>query len=37
VGIFSMGSAQLLFIDIIGECIGAINTKGTRRPLFVEW
>ena len=32
-----MGSAQLLFIDIIGECIGAINTEVTKRPLVVEW
>ena len=36
VGIFFLGSVQLLFIGIIGEYIGAIYTKVTKRPLVVE-
>ena len=35
-GIFFLGSVQLLFIGIIGEYIGAIHTKVTKRPLVVE-
>ena len=36
VGLFFMGSVQLLFIGILGEYIGAIHTKVTKRPLVVE-
>lgn len=36
VGLFFIGSVQLLFIGIVGEYIGAIHTKVTRRPLVVE-
>lgn len=36
VGLFFLGSVQLLFIGIIGEYIGAIHTKVTKRPLVVE-
>lgn len=36
VGIFFLGSVQLLFIGILGEYIGAIHTKVSKRPLVVE-
>jgi glycosyltransferase involved in cell wall biosynthesis len=36
VGLFFIGSVQLLFIGILGEYIGAIYTKVTKRPLVVE-
>jgi polyisoprenyl-phosphate glycosyltransferase len=36
VGLFFMGSVQLFFIGILGEYIGAIHTKVTKRPLVVE-
>ena len=36
VGLFFIGSVQLLFIGILGEYIGAIHTKVTKRPLVVE-
>lgn len=36
VGLFFLGSVQLLFIGILGEYIGAIHTKVTKRPLVVE-
>ena len=36
IGIFFLGAVQLLFIGIIGEYIGAIHTKVTKRPLVVE-
>lgn len=36
VGLFFIGSVQLFFIGVIGEYIGAIHTKVTRRPLVVE-
>jgi len=36
VGLFFMGSVQMLFIGILGEYIGAIHTKVTKRPLVVE-
>jgi glycosyltransferase involved in cell wall biosynthesis len=36
VGIFFLGSVQLLFIGVLGEYIGAIHTKVTKRPLVVE-
>jgi glycosyltransferase involved in cell wall biosynthesis len=36
VGLFFLGSVQLLFIGILGEYIGAIYTKINKRPLVVE-
>lgn len=36
VGLFMLASIQLLFIGIIGEYIGAIYTKISRRPLVSE-
>jgi glycosyltransferase involved in cell wall biosynthesis len=36
VGIFFLGSVQLLFIGILGEYIGAIHTRVHKRPLVVE-
>ena len=36
VGLFFLGSVQLLFIGILGEYIGSIHTKVTKRPLVVE-
>lgn len=36
IGLFFLGSVQLLFIGIIGEYLGAIHTRVTRRPLVVE-
>jgi len=36
VGVFFFGSVQLFFIGILGEYIGAIHTKVTKRPLAVE-
>lgn len=36
IGLFFFASVQLFFIGIIGEYIGAIYTKVTRRPLVVE-
>jgi len=36
VGLFFLGSVQLLFIGILGEYIGAIHTKVGKRPLVVE-
>lgn len=36
VGLFFLGSVQLFFIGIIGEYIGAIHTKVSKRPLVVE-
>lgn len=36
VGLFFLGSVQIFFIGILGEYIGAINTKLTKRPLVVE-
>ena len=36
VGLFFLGSVQLLFIGILGEYIGAIYTKINNRPLVVE-
>ena len=36
VGLFFLGSVQLLFIGILGEYIGAIYTKISKRPLVVE-
>jgi polyisoprenyl-phosphate glycosyltransferase len=36
VGLFFLGAVQLFFIGILGEYIGAIHTKVTKRPLVVE-
>lgn len=36
IGLFFLGSVQLLFIGIIGEYIGEILTRVTKRPLVVE-
>ena len=36
VGLFFLGSVQLCFIGILGEYIGAVHTKVTKRPLVVE-
>jgi len=36
VGLFFLGSVQLMFIGILGEYIGAIHTKVTKHPLVVE-
>jgi glycosyltransferase involved in cell wall biosynthesis len=36
VGLFFLGSIQLLSIGILGEYIGSIHTKVTKRPLVVE-
>jgi glycosyltransferase involved in cell wall biosynthesis len=36
IGLFFLGSVQLFFIGIIGEYIGAIHTKVTKRPLVIE-
>lgn len=36
IGVFFLGSVQLLFIGIIGEYIGAIHTKVTNRPHVIE-
>ena len=36
IGIFFLGSVQLLFLGVIGEYIGAIYTQVLHRPLVVE-
>lgn len=36
VGFFFFGAVQLMFIGILGEYIGAVHTKITRRPMVVE-
>jgi len=36
IGLFFLGGVQLIFLGIIGEYIGAVHTKVTRRPLVVE-
>ena len=36
IGLFFFASVQLFFIGIIGEYIGSIHTKVTKRPLVVE-
>jgi glycosyltransferase involved in cell wall biosynthesis len=36
VGLFFIGSVQLLFIGILGEYIGAIHTRVNKRPLVIE-
>jgi glycosyltransferase involved in cell wall biosynthesis len=36
IGLFFFASVQLFFIGIIGEYIGAIHTRVTKRPLVIE-
>ena len=36
IGLFFMGSVQLLFLGIVGEYIGAIYTQVMKRPLVIE-
>jgi polyisoprenyl-phosphate glycosyltransferase len=36
IGLFFAASVQLFFVGILGEYIGAIHTRVTRRPLVVE-
>jgi len=36
IGLFFLGSIQLLFLGIVGEYIGAIYTQVMKRPLVVE-
>jgi polyisoprenyl-phosphate glycosyltransferase len=36
IGLFFVASVQLFFIGVIGEYIGAIHTRVTRRPLVIE-
>lgn len=36
IGIFLLGSIQLIFIGLIGEYILAINQRVMNRPLVVE-
>ena len=36
VGLFFFGSVQLFFLGILGEYIGAINAKVTKRPMVIE-
>jgi glycosyltransferase involved in cell wall biosynthesis len=36
IGLFFAASVQLFFVGIVGEYIGAIHTRVTRRPLVIE-
>jgi hypothetical protein len=36
IGLFFIGAVQLFFVGVLGEYIGAIHTKVTKRPLVVE-
>ncbi|MBI5839246.1 MAG: glycosyltransferase family 2 protein [Chloroflexi bacterium] len=36
IGLFFLGSVQLLFLGIVGEYIGSIYTLAVRRPLVIE-
>jgi hypothetical protein len=36
IGIFLLGSVQLVFMGMLGEYVGAIHTQVQHRPLAVE-
>ena len=36
IGMFFLGSVQLAFIGVIGEYVGAILTRVTKRPMVIE-
>ena len=36
IGLFFLGSVQLLFLGIVGEYIGSIHTQVMKRPLVIE-
>ena len=36
IGLFFVGSVQLVFLGIVGEYVGAIHTQVLRRPLVIE-
>ena len=36
IGLFFLGSIQLIFLGIVGEYIGAIYTQVMHRPLVIE-
>lgn len=36
IGLFFLGSVQLIFLGVLGEYIGAIHTRVSNRPLVVE-
>ena len=36
IGIFFLGSVQLVFVGLIGEYVGAIHTQVQKRPLVIE-
>ena len=36
IGIFFLGSIQLLFLGVLGEYVGAIHTQVQNRPFVVE-
>ena len=36
IGMFFVGSVQLMFLCIVGEYVGAIHTQVLRRPLVIE-
>ena len=36
IGFFFIGAIQLLFIGVLGEYIGNINTRTLNRPLVIE-
>ena len=36
IGLFFLGSVQMIFLGIIGEYIGAIYTQVIHRPLVIE-
>jgi hypothetical protein len=36
IGLFFLGSVQLLFLGIVGEYIGEIYTLSVHRPLVIE-
>ena len=36
IGMFLLASVQLAFIGVIGEYVGAILTRVTKRPMVIE-